>query len=209
MTNLTKFNNLIKTDAADQAAAEKELSRLFGSVSPSRYEASHLTKVLDKSGSMIGEKANQLKAAVRELERQFPDIKGITLAFDHKIQRLDDLNQYHPDGNTALRDSILAAIQVTETEITHDNVMIVIVCDGDDNASTASVADVANAVAEKKALGWQFYAIHIGDRKALSYRPVYEKLGIASITETKIPEAIEKLIQGVYGYLETGKLLLE
>lgn len=209
MSNLTRFNGLIKTDKAAELAAERQMEALFGPApKPSRYEASHMTRILDKSGSMIGEKANQLKAAVAELERQFPDISTITLAFDDSVRRLDSINQYHPNGNTALRDSILAGIAVTEAEISHNNVIVPIVCDGEDNQSIATVEEVREAVEAKKALGWQFYVIHIAGRYSLSYQDRYDQMGIKSITEADISGAIDRLAQGIYGYLETGRLEL-
>jgi Mg-chelatase subunit ChlD len=203
-----KKTELIKIDAASQVAAEKEIAELFGSVPPSRYEAAHLTQVLDKSGSMAGEKANQLKMAVKELEKQFPEITTVTIAFDDEIHRLDNLDQYHPEGNTALLDGIVAAIEVTAAETAHNNVMVVVICDGEDNRSQTTMKDVAQIVAEKKAIGWQFYVIHIAGRYSLNYQHIYDQLGIPSITEKEIPTAVSKLTQGIYGYLETGKLLL-
>lgn len=206
---MTKFSGLIKKRIANQVAAEKEIAELFGSVPPSRYESAHMTIVLDQSMSMRGEKSEQLKTAFRELERQFPEVSNIILAFNHTISRLESLDEYHPHGPTALRDSIMAAIQITAAETNHNNIIIPIICDGEDNMSRISVKEVAQAVAEKKQQGWQFYIIFIGNEVNFSrFRERSAVYKIPSMKESEIPKAVSRLAAGIYGYLETGRLML-
>lgn len=209
---LSRFSGLIKQDAAAAKAAQADLDAMFGSAAPDRYAASHLTMCLDGSGS-IYDLVDETKAAYKQLANEFPNISRIDLMFYDRITRLDNINQFRADGNTALRDSIIAGIEVTEAEIGHDNIMFVITSDGMDNASRASVEEVRAAVEAKKAKGWQFFAIYLTKNAQLNWRgssacAAFDALGLESIQEQDVTTAIKKLSDAIYGYLETGRLLL-
>jgi uncharacterized protein with von Willebrand factor type A (vWA) domain len=210
--NLVKFDHLVKKDRIAEKAEEADFLSLFGANSGqvSRFDKLAVILVVDESSSMLGQKDRCIEA-VQRIEAEFPQAEFIKLTFSGQINRKDNFASYYPSGMTAMFDGILAGIAIGQAELSHDNVLHVTVTDGEENASKATLADTVAAVAEKKAKGWQFAAIWLQEQGQLgtSEKRNFDALGINLTQATDIKAAVEKLTDGLYGYLESGTLMLE
>lgn len=139
--------------------------------------------VVDRSGSM----APLADTVVTEVNRLVAAVYGHNLgtavtvvAFDshdpfdvlldrHRhdgrpVIRTDD---YQPGGSTPLFDAIAATLQLASRNQRagrgRGRVLIAIVTDGQDNASTHTALDVLGKVRRRKAAGWEFLYLGVGD----------------------------------------------
>ena len=131
MNHLRRFEGLINQDKAAAAEAERNLADLFGSAPPDRWVESNITRVIDASSSMDCYR-DKAKAAFRKIQEEFPGVTWIDIAFADSISRLNSIQDYWTNGNTAMRDSLIAAIEVTEAETGHNNQVVILICDGED-----------------------------------------------------------------------------
>jgi Ca-activated chloride channel family protein len=87
---------------------------------------------------------------------------------DHSLVALR-LALFHAFGRTALYDAVLQGIEVSEKSGCYDKKLILLITDGMDTASTATLADVQARVRKQGAL---IYAIGIGDPDAGTSPPM-------------------------------------
>jgi len=127
--------------------------------------------VLDKSGSMescrddtIGgfncfiNKQKELKTDKATLSLFQFDNKYETIYVDKKIEEVPllDHQTFVPDGNTALLDAIGRTISNINKE-EQDSIIVVVLTDGEENASTEfNLSKINNLINKKKEEGWEF-----------------------------------------------------
>jgi hypothetical protein len=206
----TQIQAMTNEKAEAVAAAKKRRSAvsILGTRAVSPKSAMSMILLYDDSGSMMGNKAAELKLAREKLLQEFSTVEKIEIAFASDIRRIVDFNtDYGQWGSTVLRDSLVAATELAKKEISHSNVLIILISDGHDEGSQSSVVDCRAKIEEGKSLGYQYYAIWINGNGSLSSQA--SALGIPDLDVNNIQEGIESLIQGIFGYLQSGKLLLE
>lgn len=132
-------------------------------------QRAYVAVLLDRSGSMQVNKAETISAFNKYVKQTQSNFKGrFTLTqFDSQgidtpqknvkikeITTLDD-HTYQPRGATPLLDAIGQTIHAMDTE-GFDNVIFVILTDGEENASNEyTKAGIKQLLEEKQALGWQ------------------------------------------------------
>lgn len=124
-------------------------------------ESTHV--ILDQSGSMAGMN-HDVYAGARELVQELPDESFVTFTtFNNtvslgkrlpKVDALKTLSERVTNGTTALRDALLQAIEYEKGEPRITTTLIVIT-DGLDNASSATVEQVRTAVEECATRKWR------------------------------------------------------
>jgi hypothetical protein len=207
---MTQINQMTSEKAEAVATAKKRRSAIsiLGTRAVSPKSAMSLILLWDDSGSMMGNRTAELKLARTKLLDEFPNVERIEIAFSSDLIRINNFDtDYGRWGSTVLRDSLIAATELAKREISHNNVLIIIASDGMDEGSQSSVADCRSKIEEGKSLGYQYYAIWINGQNSLSSQAT--ALGIPDLDVNNISEGIESLIQGIFGYLQSGKLLLE
>lgn len=129
----------------------------------------HIAIVLDKSGSMMS-MATEAVGAVNQFVDSLKDLPGkkyVTInQFDHvyettcsqaalsKVPVLEEGINYTPRGTTALYDAIGRTISDLGTK---KNVVVCIITDGQENASSDYTYESVKAlIEEKKNAGWKF-----------------------------------------------------
>ena len=211
MNQLKKFDGLIQKDRVIAKREEEDFLSLFGanSAQVSRFDKTAIVLVLDESSSMSSQRERAI-TAVAAIEKEFPQASFVKVVFSSRVDRKQDFRSYSPCGMTAMFDGILGGIAIAQAELSHNNVVHITITDGEENASTASLPETAQAIAEKKALGWQFYAIWLTEQGLLNgHQRDFEKLGVPLARANDITQAVQKISDGIYGYLATGTLLLE
>ena len=141
-------------------------------------KATELVFIMDKSGSMAGLESDTIGGfnAMLQKQKALPGACRITtVLFDNRYELLHDRidiravspmteREYQVGGSTALLDAIggtirkLADVQrSTAEEYRAENVMFVIITDGEENASREYTADRVRAmIEEEKKYGWEF-----------------------------------------------------
>lgn len=150
----------------------------------------HITFVLDSSGSMasieddtIGGFNSFLEDQQRESGQATVTLVDFNTTVDlvYQNRSIDDAptlseDTYRPGGQTALHDAIATAITSTEMHVSStghaespDNVIVVVLTDGKENASETSANHVREQVAEKREeWGWEFLFIGANQDAALA-----------------------------------------
>lgn len=138
----------------------------------------HVTVVLDSSGSMekieadtkggfnsfIDEQADEDGSAAVSLYNFNSGVDRVYHGKDvEDAPHLTDEN-YTPSGRTALYDAIVTAIDETEAHLEDadedaENVIVVVLTDGMENASETSIDAVQDSVEEKRDADWEFLFI--------------------------------------------------
>ena len=139
--------------------------------------------VLDRSGSMhpladtVVDEVNRLVAAVSADD---PRAEVTLVAFDSSdpfdvivdrqrthgepVVTRDD---YTPGGGTPLFDAIAATLQLASRNQRADRqrrrVLVAVVTDGEDNDSEHTALDVLGKIRRRKAAGWEFLYLGVGD----------------------------------------------
>jgi VWFA-related protein len=126
--------------------------------------------LLDISDSMFGKRIRDARAAVDRFlfERLDPDDEFFILAFNHEPHLLTGwtntpdivrkaLDGIHPSGGTAAYDAVLAALPVIARR-SRERAAILLISDGADTASTATLREVRSALVRSDAFA---YAIAI------------------------------------------------
>ena len=142
-------------------------------------KATELVFILDKSGSMAGLESDTIGGFNSMLKKQ-KEVPGecriTTVLFDNRYELLHDRidlravgpmteREYRVGGSTALLDAIGLTIQKlvsvqknTAEEYRAENVMFVIITDGEENSSRRFSSDRVKAMIghEKEKYGWEF-----------------------------------------------------
>jgi VWFA-related protein len=128
--------------------------------------------LLDVSDSMFGQRIRDARAAVERflLESLAQEDALFVLTFNHKPRVLtpwttpaeaatvrSDLDTLHPSGGTAIYDAVLAALPLLERR-PRDRGALVVISDGADTASDASLRDLRTALVRTDAF---IYAVAI------------------------------------------------
>ena len=139
--------------------------------------------VLDRSGSMhpladtVVDEVNRLVAAVTADD---PRAEVTLVAFDssdsfdvmldrHRTNGAPALNpgDYTPGGGTPLFDAVAATLQLASRNQQADRqrrrVLVAVVTDGEDNDSEHTAVDVLGKIRRRKAAGWEFLYLGVGD----------------------------------------------
>ena len=154
--------------------------------------------IVDRSGSMQSVRSDAIGGfnAFLQAQREEPGEARLTLAlFDHEYERamdsvplreVPDLTNatYQPGGNTALFDAIgrtlhdlNVRLKATPEEKRPGKVIVAILTDGKENASTDyTSAQTADAVAARRADGWEFVFLAANQDAVLSAK----RVGIAA-----------------------------
>lgn len=149
----------------------------------------HITFVLDSSGSMSSIREDTIGGFNTFLEEQrdeegestvtmFEFNTNVELLYqDNSIEDAPTLDEdiYTPGGQTALHDALITAIQDTRshvaerTEILPDNVIIVVLTDGKENASETPQQKVREEVKyQREDADWEFLFIGANQDAALT-----------------------------------------
>ena len=146
--------------------------------------------LLDISDSMFGQRIRDARAAVERflLESLTQDDALFVMTFNHKPHVLTGwttpteaatirsaLDTLHPSGGTALYDTVLAALPLVDRR-PRDRAALVVISDGADTASDATLRDVRSALVRTDAF---IYAIAIDPpaRQTINTRVNAEALG--------------------------------
>jgi Mg-chelatase subunit ChlD len=153
----------------------------------------HVTFVLDSSGSMsrieddtkggfnifLRDQKEEEGEATVSLYEFNTNVELVHLAIDiEDAPELDDEN-YSPGGRTALHDAITRAVGETEDHIETlpekdqpENVVVVVLTDGKENASETPQDTVRERVEEKREEGWEFLFVGANQDAALTAESV-------------------------------------
>lgn len=133
-------------------------------VSPQVQEGESTVVVLDQSGSMKGMN-DAVFAGAREVVENLPDtaaVRLITFNTDVHVgarmsrdEALDSLDTRVTEGLTALRDAIVKAVECEKAEPMSVTTFVVLT-DGADNQSRATVENVRDAIEEANRRNWRF-----------------------------------------------------
>ena len=153
----------------------------------------HVTFVLDSSGSMsrieddtkggfnifLRDQKEEEGEATVSLYEFNTNVELVHLAIDiEDAPELDDEN-YSPGGRTALHDAIARAVDETEDHIETlpekdqpENIVVVVLTDGKENASETPQDTVRERVEEKREEGWEFLFVGANQDAALTAKSV-------------------------------------
>ena len=139
-----------------------------------KHRTTHLTIVLDRSGSMDSVRDDAIGGfnAFLEQQRKLPGAASLTLVqFDHEYEvvhagrDVDDVppltrDTFLPRGNTALYDAVGRAIAETDERVGGEkepHVVVGILTDGHENASKElDYKKLQKLIKKKTAAGWEF-----------------------------------------------------
>ena len=157
--------------------------KTIGRGSPPNLGASFVLDVSYSMDSKDGERCTRLEAAVEGMVGVFDDVLGshdraelITFASDHhkhfglKLKQHIDVDRAMASvagadrGRTALWDSIKFAIDTTPRDAKYKGLQreLVVLTDGDDNASSTSLADICSLVAKPGLRNFHLVVIGVG-----------------------------------------------
>jgi VWFA-related protein len=184
--------------------------------------------VVDNSGSMISHRKTVVAAGTAFAESSHPDDEVFTIVFNEHIRSgLPDgvkftqsrpilrasLMRYPPGGLTALYDAVIEALDHLQ-EATLQKHVLVVLSDGEDNASKHSLQDMLHRAARSDAL---IYAVWSGDlTTSPGRRDVLRKLansngGVAYFpkTEDQVVAAFSQIAENIrrgysIGYVPTN-----
>ena len=153
----------------------------------------HVTFVLDSSGSMSrieDDTKGGFNIFLREQKEEEGEATVSLYEFNTNVElvyrnvpvedasELDDEN-YKPGGQTALHDAIMRAVTETEDRVERlpesdqpENVIVVILTDGKENASETPQETVRERVEEKREEGWEFLFVGANQDAALTAESV-------------------------------------
>jgi Ca-activated chloride channel family protein len=136
--------------------------------------------VLDTSGSMAGEKMSDARAALDRFVYDLLDERDEVFLYrfsDHPVLVQDwttdrallsrMMARIAPEGGTALYDAVLDALPIAARG-RHQKKALVIISDGNDTSSIATLREVRNAIHDSQVL---VYAVGIDGESAPSFRP--------------------------------------
>lgn len=198
---------LLNEQKAAVRAATRELDELFGAAPVHRRAATTVSVIIDASASMR-DVVSKVQLAISQLQADLVGLEQYYWSFASRdtLRRVDDPTRYNPQGMTALYDAVIDSDRIIATETPHDNVVVIIITDGDDNDSRRSLGDLAMEIDKRRAAGWQFYVIVLGSDVKLS---TFDRLKVPYYQASDISDVVGKITDGVFGYLETGVLLIE
>lgn len=141
--------------------------------------------VLDESSSMMGVRENMIKSVndfIKEQKTIGDDAYFTFVKFNEEVCFVNERipisdvknitkEDYCPNGYTALYDAIYMGIQEIKKNNRNDKVVVVIVTDGEENASKSiNNAGIKSLITECESKGWKFIFLASGiDATAASY----------------------------------------
>lgn len=131
-------------------------------------QKAYVSLLLDRSGSMQANKLETVSAISEYIEGLKSQFKGVftltqfdsnSIDVDHheiKIKEIPEFTDFNPRGGTPLLDAIGKTVHAMNAE-GYDNVVVVIVTDGQENASREYAREAIQAlIKEKTEKEWQF-----------------------------------------------------
>lgn len=163
--------------------------------------------VIDNSGSMITRRGMVLAGTKAFAESSHPADQVFTIVFNEHVRHgLPDmvpfttsgaqvragLTRYPPGGKTALHDAVIAALEHLQ-EASHQKRVLVVLSDGEDNASQHSDDDMLERVARSDAL---IYTVSTADlQSGVGDRRLMRKLAEASGGVAYFPDSEEEVVE--------------
>jgi Ca-activated chloride channel family protein len=162
--------------------------------------------LVDESGSMRNKRPEVITAALSFIHASNPQDEIFVLNFNDKVRHglpdtmlfTDNVNQLRtalwrgvPEGRTALYDAIVSGLNQLEMG-RRDKKTLIVISDGGDNISTASLKDVMNMVLGSVAT---IYTIGIYDQDDPDKNPaILKRFAEVSGGEVYIPEKLEGIV---------------
>lgn len=172
--------------------------------------------VIDRSGSMVTCESDTIRGFNAFIGDQPQDAHITTLLFNNSVQELYrcknvstikplDSVTYRPSGCTALLDAIGHSIEIA-SNCTSDTITMIILTDGDENASTKyTLNQINDLIKEKKTYGWKFVfmganqdAIHVASGLGINK-------GGALTFDTKCVKDAFRCLSDAVGRTQTGE----
>ena len=208
----------IKQYQAKIKKLEKEIEKIKsgelveGESSPSSISVS---LILDESGSMGSckqETINGFNEYIQSLRKQnvkfaltkfSDDCKIVYNAKDIKdVKELNEVD-YQPNGMTALYDAIGNTISMVKSE---DKVLIVILTDGDENASEEYKKEtIAKLIKEKEKKGWTFVYLGANQDAMLNAEKFGLRCNTMGFSTSEMKDTFRKLSRGTATLCSSGK----
>jgi len=177
----------------------------------------HAVIILDRSGSMGEIQQSTIMAfnAFVDKQRKEPGVETTFFSlyiFSDTVERLwscvpigrvTNITQetYRPDGNTALLDAMATAIKETEKQIQQDEVLVVVLTDGQENASRIyDYVTVRDYVLQKSTENWEFIWLGSDARSrqfAIGLGIPAENIELFRATDEGIRDSCEKISDSV------------
>ena len=161
--------------------------------------------VIDSSGSMAHARDRVIAAAAEFVQSSNPDDEVFALVFNDDVQNVlgDDSFTNNPDtlrgaltaafkpiGRTALYDAVVAGLH-DAAKGSHDRRVLVVLSDGGDNASTATLEDVVTAVQSSNTV---IYSVALDDPQDADAKPrKLRRLAEASGGESFMPSDVAEV----------------
>lgn len=188
-------------------AATVELDELFGAAPVHRQAATTVSVIIDASASMK-DVIGKVQTAISQLQADLAGLDQYYWSFASRdnLRRVNDPQNYNPTGMTALYDAVIDSDTIVAAETPHNNVVVIIITDGDDNNSRRNLSDLAMEIESRRKAGWQFYVIILGSDVKLS---TFDRIKVPYYQADDISDVVGKIADGVFGYLDTGVLLIE
>jgi hypothetical protein len=173
--------------------------------------------ILDRSGSMGDIQQSTISAfnGLLEKQRKEPGVETTFFSlyfFSDTVERLwscvpigrvTNITQetYRPDGNTALLDAMATAIKETEQQLQQGEVLVVVLTDGQENASRIyDYVTVRDYVLQKSTENWEFIWLgsDAGSRHfAIGLGIPPENIELFAVTEEGIRDSCGKISDSV------------
>lgn len=179
--------------------------------------------VLDESGSMedckdatisgFNEYVNSLKKKDGEVGFRLTRFNSETLKFPVEVYsvkcvNLLDQDCYNPDGNTPLYDAIGHVINNLQTQSCHSNILVVIMTDGEENASREYDKDeISKLIKESEDKGWTF--VYLGanqDAWDVGMQLGFNSGNILQFNTADIVETFNTLSNSTNIFIDTGSV---
>ena len=208
----------IKKNAAKIRKLEKEIERIKSGelVEDSSSSSSiSVSLILDESGSMSSckqETINGFNEYIQSLRKQnvkfsltkFSD--DCEIIYNNKdIKDVKELNEvdYQPYGMTALYDAIGNTVSATKSE---DKVLIVILTDGDENASEEYKKEaIAKLIKEKEKKGWTFVYLGANQDAMLNAKKFGLRCNTMGFSTSEMKDTFRKLSRGTATLCSSGE----
>src|SRR2546422_426539 len=144
--------------------------------------------VIDNSGSMRRKQADVLQAAQEFADLINPQDELFAINFNERV--FPGLPQSVPDGKTALYDAVLAALKQVDAG-THPRKALIVLSDGGDNASTASLDQVLHSAENSSAA---IYTIGIFESDDKDKNPkVLRQLASLTDGDVYLPQRLDEV----------------
>ena len=207
----------IKKNTANIRKLEKEIEKIKSGelVEDSSPSSISVSLILDESGSMGSckqETINGFNEYIQSLRKQnvkfaltkfSDDCKIVYNAKDIKdVKELNEVD-YQPNGMTALYDAIGNTISMVKSE---DKVLIVILTDGDENASEEYKKEtIAKLIEEKEKKGWTFVYLGANQDAMLNAEKFGLRCNTMGFSTSEMKDTFRKLSRGTVTLCSSGE----